>query len=167
MAPARFDLLRPNRFLGDPTRPYGRVDVGTDDDVYVGDGWYGPERDGDITFRWAGDQAVVLIPLDHPSALLFQVQLRAFDYPDAPPQMLSVAINGHALDGPVIGGGWQRVELPTNADVWRKGLNRVSLRFSRATRPADIGGQDGRRLAAAVDFVRIQVASQNASPMLR
>ncbi len=157
VAPERFDLLRPNRFLGDPTRPYGRVDVGAGDEVYVGAGWYGPERDGDITFRWAEDRADVLVPLDHAAPLLVQLQLRSFDYEGAPPQRISIDINGHVIEGPEIEGIWQRVELATSAGWWQAGINRVSLRFTRATRPSDVGGQDGRRLAAAVDFVRIQV----------
>lgn len=158
VAPARFDLLQPNRFLGDPARPYGRIDVGGADTVYLDDGWHGPERDGDLTFRWTEDRAALIVPLDHPAPLLLQVQLRAFEYPDAPPQQLMVEINGHAIEGPVITGVWQRVEIPTDAGIWTRGVNRVVLRFSRAARPADVGGGGDRRsLAAAIDYVRIQV----------
>lgn len=157
VAPARFDLLRPNRFLGDPTRPYGRVDIGVGDAMYITDGWHGPERDGDITFRWATDRAEVLVPLHHAARLLLQLHLRSFDYPNAPPQRVLANINGHLVQGPAIGPGWERIELPTEAAWWHAGLNRVALTFTRATRPADVGGTDGRLLAAAVDYVRVQV----------
>ncbi|MCR4375846.1 MAG: glycosyltransferase family 39 protein [Acidobacteria bacterium] len=158
VAPARFDLLQPNRFLGDPARPYGRIDVGTADAVYLDEGWHGAEQAGDISFRWTEARASLVLPLDHAAPLLLQVQLRAFEYPGAPPQQLTVEINGHPIAGPVVAGAWQRVELPTGARVWTRGVNRVVLRFSRATRPADVGGGgDGRHLAAAIDYVRIQV----------
>jgi hypothetical protein len=158
VAPGRFDLLGPNRFLGDPARPYGRVDVGGDDSVFLGSGWYGPERDGDLTFRWADDHAEVLVPLAHAAPLLVQIQLRSFEYDGASPQQLTLEINGHSVPGPVISGAWHRVEVASDISVWKSGVNRVVLRFARATRPADVGaGGDGRRLAAAVDYVRIQI----------
>lgn len=158
VAPARFDLLQPNRFLGDPARPYGRVDVGAADAVYLDEGWHGAEQAGDISFRWTEERASLVVPLDHAAPLLLQMQLRAFEYPDAPPQQLTVEINGHTIAGPIVAGDWQRVELPTGKGVWTRGLNRVVLRFSRGTRPVDVGGGgDGRRLAAAIDYVRIQI----------
>lgn len=158
VAPARFDVLQPNRFLGDPARPYGRVDVGTADAVYLDDGWHGAEQAGDISFRWTDVRASLILPLDHPAPLLLQLQLRAFEYPGAPPQQLTVEVNGHPIAGPVITGVWQRVELRTDARVWTRGVNRVVLRFSQATRPVDVAaGGDGRHLAAAIDYVRIQI----------
>ncbi len=156
VAPARFDLLRPNRFLGDPTRPYGRIDLGGDDDVYVGSGWHGREGEGELTFRWSDARADVVVPLYGPAPLWLQVQAAPFEAAGLPPQTLTAEINGHALPPVVMAPGWQRLEIPTDETHWRAGVNRVVLVFGRATRPADLGGTDGRRLSAAVDYVRIQ-----------
>jgi hypothetical protein len=53
---------------------------------------------------------------------------------------------------------WTTIEFPVATDAWRAGVNRVRLEFSRANRPADVGlGGDSRVLAAAVDYVRVQV----------
>jgi hypothetical protein len=156
VAPTRFDLLRPNRFLGDPTRPYGRVDVGGDDEVYIADGWYGSERAGDLTFRWADQAAGVLVPLAEAAPLFLQIQVTPFDAAGLEPQTMTAVVNGHRLPPVTLGAGWQRIEIPTDAQVWQSGLNRVELAFARSVRPLDVGGTDGRALAAAVDYVRIQ-----------
>ena len=57
VSPGAYDLLSTNRFLGDPLQPYGRIDVGNDDDWVIADGWHAAEHDGAVTFRWASDVA--------------------------------------------------------------------------------------------------------------
>jgi hypothetical protein len=158
VGPARYDLLSANRFLSDPLRPYGRIDIGADDDWLIGDGWHDVERDGTTTFRWASGTADVSLPLDHPASLAIQIRLHAFAYPKAPPQAVVIDVNGRRLPPAPVPDGWETIEVPTNADAWRSGVNRVRFEFARATRPADVGsGGDGRLLAAAVDYLRVQV----------
>jgi hypothetical protein len=158
VSPARFDLLHPNRFLADPAEPSGQIDVGAADAVYLDEGWHQPERDGELTFRWVEDRATLFVPLDHAAPLLVQVRVRAFDYGGATPQQLTLEMNGHLVSGPVISGAWQDVDVPTDAALWRSGLNHVALQFTRATRPVDVGaGGDARRLAAAIDYVRFSI----------
>lgn len=159
VAPWRFDLLRPYRFLGDARRPYGRVDIGSPGDtVYLGDGWYAPEQDGPSTFRWAASPAEALVPLDHAAPLTVQLRLRAFGYAGATEQTVVTTINGHSY-GPVpVGNGWQTVEFATAQENWRSGVNRVRLDFAWARRPVDVGvSGDVRILAAAIDYVRVAV----------
>jgi hypothetical protein len=156
VSPAQFDLLRPNRFLGDPTRPYGRIDIGLDDRDYLDAGWYDAERADALTFRWVGQLASLVIPLAEPAPLWLQIQAAPFDAPGLPPQMLTVHINDAALEPARLESGWQRLELATEASIWHSGINHVELRFSRQTRPADVGGTDGRLLSASIDYVRIQ-----------
>jgi hypothetical protein len=156
VTPDRFDLLRPNRFLGEAARPYGRIDIGAGDADYIGTGWHGVERDGDLTFRWTEGTATLVVPLDHAAPLRLQASLRPFEADGLVAQTVTAVVNGHRLPDVTLTGGWQRVELPTESAIWRSGINHVSLVFGRETRPADLGGGDGRRLAAAVDYVRIQ-----------
>ncbi|HWJ57525.1 MAG TPA: hypothetical protein VNR90_14900, partial [Vicinamibacterales bacterium] len=92
VSPGDYDLLSTNRFLGDPLRPYGAVDVGNDGDEWLlGEGWHAAERDGAVTFRWAAAPATLRVPLDHAAPLRVQVRLHAFAYPNAPPQTLTIA----------------------------------------------------------------------------
>ncbi len=159
VAPWRFDLLRPYRFLGDARRAYGRVDIGNPDDLaYLGDGWYAPEREGPSTFRWAAARAYAFVPLDHAAALTVQLRLRAFGYAGAPAQTVVTTINGHPYGPVTVGDTWQTIEFSTAQENWSSGVNRVRLDFTRAGRPMDVGiGSDTRVLAAAVDYLRVAV----------
>jgi len=157
VSPAAYDLLRTNRFLSDPLRPYGRVDIGSDDTWLLQDGWHGTEHDGPITFRWAASPAVLMIPLDRAAALTVQVRLHSFGFPDAPAQTLTIDVNGHSF-GPVpVHASWETLEFATDSDAWRGGVNRMRLEFAWAHTPAEVGlGGDTRPLAAAIDYIRVQ-----------
>jgi hypothetical protein len=159
-----YDLLAANRFLGDPLRPYGRIDVGQDDDgdghLLTG-GWHGAERSGEVTFRWATGRADMLVPLERTANLRVQVRAQAFNYPGAAPQTLTLSVNGAMTDAIAVPPEWTTVVVDVPADRWRAGVNRVELVFGRENRPADVGlGGDPRLLAAAVDYLRVQVIDQ-------
>jgi len=157
LPPDRYDLLAVNRFLSDPLRPYGRVDIGGDDTWLVDDGWHAAEKEGPVTFRWAASPAAVLIPLDHAASLTVQVRLRPFSYPGATPQTIALTVNGRTF-GPVpVPERWETLEFATGIDAWRGRVNRLQLDFGRVRAPAEVGlGSDGRQLAAAVDYIRVQ-----------
>jgi hypothetical protein len=157
LPPARYDLLSINRFLDDPLRPYGRIDIGTDDSWALGDGWHAAEADGPITFRWAASPAEVLIPLDHPEPLTVQVRAEAFSYPGAAPQTLTLTVNGRTFGPLPVPDRWETLEFATGIDAWRGRINRLQLEFSRVRTPAEVGlSGDPRPLAAAVDYIRVQ-----------
>jgi hypothetical protein len=169
VSPGEYDMLRTNRFLADPLQPYGRVDIGapdstgtgTADEPLMGDGWYAPEREGPITFRWASSPAVVRIPLDHAAPLRVQLRIHAFGYPNAPAQTLTIVVNDREADAPQcaslsVAADWQTIECTADARAWRGGVNRLALRFGYAQRPADVGaGGDTRPLSAAIDWIRV------------
>ena len=163
VSPAAYDLLATNRMLGDPLQPYGRVDVGADDEWLLVEGWHGAERDGATTFRWTDSPASLRLPLDRAAPLKIQVRARAFGYAGAPPQWLSIAINGASAPAGTcnqvpVAPDWQTVECVTEAASWRAGVNVVELRFAYTRRPVDVGiGGDGRPLAAAIDWVRVSI----------
>jgi hypothetical protein len=161
VSPADYDLLSTNRFLADPLQPYGRVDLGADDEWLLADGWHAAEREGDATFRWAASPAMLRIPLDHAARLRVQIRAHAFAYPGAPPQTLELRVNASPAAAGSCGGlgippGWQIVECLIDADAFRSGVNAVELRFAYVQRPVDVGaGGDTRPLAAAVDWIRV------------
>ena len=158
VSPGQYDLLSVNRFLGDPLRPYGRIDGGGDDEWLIEEGWHQREQEGPASFRWATQRAVLLVPLDHADDLRVLIRLHAFGHPGAPEQLLTAAVNGRA-HGPVsVSPGWHTTEFLASRDVWRAGVNRVVLQFAWERRPAEVGlGGDARPLAAAVDYVRVAV----------
>ena len=145
---------RANRFLGDPLRPYGRIDIGSDDGWLLEEGWHAAEREGASTFRWAYSPAIVLIPLDHAAPLTLRIRLHAFTYPGWGSQRLSVTINNRDFPPVPIGGDWNVVEVATDAGVWHGGVNRVKMQFQTVQTPAAVGlSGDTRELAAAVDYI--------------
>lgn len=158
LTPAEADMFWPNRFLADPMRPYGRVDLGGDDELAVLEGWHLAERDGNTTFRWASREATVRMALDHAATLRVQVRGQAFGHPNAPPQTFTVSVNG-VVGAPVaLPPAWATVETVVPSDRWRAGVNEVRLTFARGTRPSDLGAStDRRELAAAIDYLRVVV----------
>jgi hypothetical protein len=164
VSPGDYDLLSTNRFLSDPRQPYGRVDIGADDEWLLGGGWHTAEREGDVTFRWAASPATLRLPLDHAAPLRVQIRGHAFGYPGAPPQTLTVHVNGSPSAAGSCGAvavppGWEVVECAVPGAALRSGVNTLELRFGYAQRPADVGlGGDARPLAAALDWIRISVA---------
>ena len=177
VSPGDYDLLRTNRFLSDPLRPYGALDVGVPDPLDPGragdewllaEGWHAPEREAAATFRWASSPAALRIPLDRTAPLRVQIRLHAFAYPGAPPQTVTIVANAadgdagaHACGPLEVPAAWQTIECTIDRGAWRAGVNRVELRFAYAQRPVDVGaGGDTRPLSAAIDWVRVQVASQ-------
>lgn len=157
VAPFRYDYFA-FPMIGDPTRPYGRIDVGAHDEEYLADGWYPAETQPDgTTLRWSAATAEVLVPLDHPAPLIVQLRVKPFAYPDAALN-LSVRINGREFGPFPLTAEWQRVDFPTEASAWSTGVNRLQMIWPAAAVPAQVGmGNDARELGGATDYVRIQV----------
>jgi hypothetical protein len=158
VAPFRYDVFA-FPMLGDPGRPYGRVDIGLGDEAYLGDGWYQAETlpDGS-TARWSRATAEVLLPLDRPAPLTVQLRLRPFSYPGASLN-LAARINGRQFGPFPLSADWQRVDFPTDASAWTAGVNRLELVWMGAGVPAAVGvNADTRELGGQVDYVRIQIA---------
>jgi hypothetical protein len=170
VAPGDYDSLSTSRFLGDPLRPYGGLDVGSEgDDWLLVGGWHARERDGAATFRWVESPATLRIPLDYAADLRVQFRVHAFSYPGAPPQTMALSINGApartAANGACaslpVPADWTTVECTVDRSSWRSGVNTAALQFSYARRPVDLGlGGDTRDLAAAIDWFRVAVASE-------
>jgi hypothetical protein len=156
--PADYDLVAPLSFLGDPIRPYGRIDLATADEVFLLDGWHAPERDGEAAFRWARRQAGVIVPLNFTADLDLQIRIRGYARTDLPQQRVTID-TGRATFGPLaVMPDWQTLVITTPASAWRAGVNRLRLSFDMSGRPSDAGATgDTRELAAAVAYVRVQI----------
>ena len=163
--PGDYDMLATNSFLGDPAQPYGRVDIGADDEWLLREGWYAPEREGPVTFRWADAVAAVRVPLDHADTIRVQVRLHAFGFPGAQPQTVTIDVNGHACAPLPVPPQWAVVDCIVAKSAWRSGVNDLVLRFAWARRPTDVGmGGDPRSIAAAIDYVRIASVPAGSAP---
>ena len=127
--PGDYDILAPNRLLtgGDTT---GRVDIGSGDGAFVGEGWHAAEQDGGTSFRWANHTALVDVPLDHAADLAVQVNARPYQPANRPPQQLTLVVNG-GPHGPVtLASGWHPAVVTVPRAAWRSGVNHLELRFA-------------------------------------
>ncbi len=119
------------------------LDLGSrNTDAYRGPGWSVDEADiGGANGIWVdGREAELFLPLRFENARPVDVVLRVqpFAYPGAPPQTLSLALNGVDLGAQPLAPGWQEVRVRAPAEATRSGLNRLQLRFSHSARPSDV-----------------------------
>ena len=143
--PPQEDALSFERWDGQPTEPQTAA-------VLVDEGWYGVERDGNRTWRWAGATAALQLFNDRPQPR--RVHLRG--------EVTAVAATTLTLRaGPVT----QRIELrafaPQHVEVeflLQPGLNRIE--WSVATPAQRAGPQDPRRIA----FNLAQLEAEFAAP---
>jgi hypothetical protein len=126
---------------------------------YRGAGWADDEEVFAATANWAsGTEASVFLPVRGGGDRLLSVQIAPFTYPDAPPQTLSLSLNGQSLDSAwVLDNGWQVIEVPLPEFLLRQGPNTLTLYFDNAIAPSSVlpGNTDDRSLSAAVDWVEI------------
>jgi hypothetical protein len=154
--PAAYDLLASSRLLAGGAAA-GEIDVGERDDSFVGVGWYGAERDGARSFRWASRSATVVAPLDHVADLVVEVVARPYQPPSRPPQQLTLVVNGTAHGPATLAAGWQPATFRVPAAAWRNGVNHLELRFAYDARPSDAGIPDGRALSASIDAIAVRI----------
>jgi hypothetical protein len=157
ITPAQADLLWPTRFSA---IHFVRTAAWIWVETMSSPSWKvaSSERDGSTTYRWASREAALRIALDHPASLRVQVKGQAFMFADAPPQAVTLTVNGVAGPPLALPGVWTVVETLVPRERWRAGVNDVRLTFARGTRPSDLGpSTDQRDLAAAIDYLRVVV----------
>ena len=149
--PALFD---PELVLVDRGTPFVQFDTtpSRPSSIELGVGWgqLAKEADGDDLVVWVeSDEAHLSIERPETRFLELTGRLRPLSYPDAPPQELTVEVDGRELARLTLGNGWQTFRIPIDREDLQPGRNDYVLRFSRATRPSDISESvDNRRLAA-------------------
>jgi hypothetical protein len=121
-------------------------------------GWGGREQgpSGD-SYSWAtGRRAEVSLELGRPVASVLSMRVRPFSWPDAPEQRMEVSVNGTPTMTQALAEGWQDISAELPASMFQVGSNTVTMSFSHAHSPADLGlGADSRKLAVAFDWLTV------------
>jgi hypothetical protein len=124
-----------------------------------GAGWADDEEIFAATANWVlGTEARVFFPVRGAGDRRLSMQIAPFTYPDAPPQTLTLSLNGQPLDGVwVLDDGWQVIEIPLPQSLLRQGLNTMTLNLGYAVAPSSVlpGNTDDRALSATVDWMEI------------
>lgn len=134
-----------------------------DASVRLGSGWSGFEKAPDgATFCWAeGREASLSLGPAPRTAQKIAFRAWSFDYAGAAPQRLTVFVNDSRVGELVIPPAPSEFSIRTPWSVWADGENVLRLRFSRADAPVDRlqGTTDGRKLAVAFDWIRVEPAA--------
>lgn len=125
----------------------------------LGTGWSGFEKtDRGDTFAWAQAREAE-VTLVAPGAADRLVRFRAwpFEWPGAPPQTVSVSVNGTTFATVTLGSGPAVYGAVAPAAAWKEGANTLRFEFAWAEAPKDRvpGGGDARTLAAAFDWIEV------------
>ena len=121
-------------------------------------------RDSQSCLRGDRDRRHPLLVIDphpHPQEMQFHdtPSEEGMSEPAGRQYIVTLEVNGAPQSPLTVPSQWGIVKQTVPVTVWRSGLNRIRLRFSRATRPRDVGvSNDDRLRSAAVDYIRVEVA---------
>ena len=144
------------------------VDVGTPAARrHLAVGWY-PDEGGSSgpSFAWSeGDSSEIELFLLEPRALEATLRCRAFTALGSPGQVVEVAVNGEPVAYLEPDRDFATYPMDLPAERLRAGRNRLHLRYAGARSPREVGaGDDWRRLALAVDWLRLEPGDAPAPP---
>jgi arylsulfatase A-like enzyme len=130
-------------------------------------GWYPDEGGGNgPSFVWSeGDSSEIELFLLEPRPLEAELRCRAFTAPGAPGPAVEVEVDSEPVARLVSGGDFATHPLDLPAGRLQAGRNRLTLRYSGARSPRELGaGDDWRRLAVAMDWLRLEPGEAPAPP---
>jgi hypothetical protein len=140
------------------------VDFGTEGArLYQGEGWSWDEVLDGATANWAEAQgARFFLPLRQVSDQRLIMRAKAFSYPGAPAQKVTVMINGHPLPPLEVRPDWTDLEFDIPASSLHIGLNEVSLHFAYLASPHEV--YPGNFAVGATGVTSPVEISVNSSP---
>lgn len=144
------------------------IDVGTQEARrYLASGWSADE--GGVngpTFAWSdGDASLIELVLLEARDIEAELRCRPFAPPGSPAQVIAPLLNGSQLPSIELRPGFEvhRFRLPAELQV--EGRNQLMLRYRYAVSPREVGqGDDWRRLAVAVDWLRLGPGDNGSPP---
>jgi hypothetical protein len=137
--------------------PDGKIDLGNDNERYLGAGWYYTENIGGPSARWLGREMTTTLRVDLP-ARDYRVTMRATTI--VPDQIVSVYVNNQRVADLPVGSGWNDYTFDLPAAVLSADQP-ATIDFIPAKRlsPQELtNGQSGDRrlLAAAVSALQFE-----------
>jgi len=131
--------------------------LGSDNNVFLAGGWYGPEGDPAEGARWTGAEPVSAMLIASASDHRLTLRMMPFDYAGARPQIATLSLNAAPVARLALIPGWRDYTFDIERTRWRDGANFLTMAFSRAEAPAaiDARSKDARLLAARVNLIAV------------
>lgn len=139
--------------------PAQTLTLGSDDDVFLGDGWYGPESMGGNPARWSSQISTVMLlasRADH------RLSFRAL--PIETPQRAAVVLNGVDAGFVDLVSEWHDYVVAIPRERWSEGPNTLTFRFTNVKIPS---ARDTRRLSAMFDAISLDAGPPTPPEVMR
>lgn len=117
------------------------IDLGAEGTrLYQGEGWSWDEILDGSSANWAEEQgARLFLPLREMGGYTLTIRAKAFSYPNAPTQKITVRVNGHPLDpGREVPASWSELTFNIPGKFLHPGLNELRLDFAYLASPHDV-----------------------------
>jgi arylsulfatase A-like enzyme len=143
-----------------PTAPWSLSLVGADGvaEQALVEGIAAPESAEGTRFVWAiGERLRLRFRLDHPENLTLELRARPFAYSEAPPQRVTLFVNGAERERFELATGNSDHTIAIPSSALKRGWNELLLAHAWSARPRDVreGSLDTRPLAAAYERIRL------------
>jgi hypothetical protein len=131
--------------------------LGSDNNVFLAGGWYGPDGDPAEHARWTGAEPVSAMLITNASGHRLTLHMMPFDYAGARPQIATISLNAAPVARLAMTPGWRDYTFDIDRTRWRDGANFLTVAFSRAEAPAAIDprSKDVRLLAARLNLIAV------------
>jgi len=134
------------------------LNIGEDDEIFLGEGWYGPEEIDDMTGRWMGDEGIVYLRnKGDVKSLLFELKTHKPDV-SIEPLLLHIFIDENEVGQiELADNGWHRVMLEIDPNIPSKGYLKVGIASKHIWVPSDyFVNDDRRRLSVYVHRIGVE-----------
>ena len=106
---------------------------------YRGEGWAGDENFEGAGVNWAtAPTAEIFVPYRGGGDRALKMHLKPFNYPGAPPQAMTLWVNGQPAGEFSLNPDWQVLETTLPAELFPPGLNRIELEFAHTAVPREV-----------------------------
>ncbi|MCP4545480.1 MAG: sulfatase [bacterium] len=124
--------------------------------IKLGSGWYDVEATAQGPAAWSAKKSVLYFARPLAERLDFIASCSPFVYPDAPPQAMTLRVNGTDLRPTALSPGFQTVRFSLPHALLKPGLNTLKMKFAYAAKPSDVGdSEDQRSLAVLFRFLAV------------
>jgi hypothetical protein len=137
--------------------PIHVMSLGSDNNVFLAGGWYGPDGDPAEHARWTGAEPVSAMLITNAADHRLTLHMMPFDYAGARPQIATISLNAAPVAQLALTPGWRDYTFDIDRTRWRDGANFLTIAFSRAEAPAAIDprSKDVRLLAARLNLIAV------------